>query len=100
MSTEQARADIAAFLAARDALTAILDTATPFTGEIPDDVPVTIAWGDRDRLLRPHQARIAQERLPKARFVPLPGCGHVPMTDNPELVADVLLQGSSAPSTP
>jgi pimeloyl-ACP methyl ester carboxylesterase len=95
MSREQARGDITAFIAAADALDAILDTATPFTGQIPGDVPVTIAWGARDRLLRPHQAKIAQEQLPGARFVPLPGCGHVPMTDNPELVADVLLRGSS-----
>jgi pimeloyl-ACP methyl ester carboxylesterase len=26
--------------------------------------------------------------------VRLPRCGHVPMTDNPALVADVLLRGS------
>ena len=95
MTPEQASGDIAAFLAAGDALTAILDTAIEFTGEIPGDVPVTIAWGDRDRLLRPHQAAIARQRLPKARFVTLPGCGHVPMTDDPQLVADVLLRGSS-----
>ncbi len=96
MSQEQATDDIAAFLGAQEALKAILDTATPFTDQIPGDIPVTIGWGTRDRLLRPHQARIAKERLPGARLVPLPGCGHVPMTDNPELVADVLLQGSAA----
>jgi hypothetical protein len=28
-------------------------------------------------------------------LVPLPGCGHVPMTDDPGLVADILLQGSN-----
>jgi pimeloyl-ACP methyl ester carboxylesterase len=95
MSAEQASGDLTAFLAAGGALTALLDAATEFTGEIPGDVPVTIAWGTRDRLLRPHQAKIAQKRLPKARFVPLPGCGHVPMTDDPQLVADVLLRGSS-----
>ena len=95
MSREQAAGDIAAFIAAGDALDAILDTATPFTGQIPGGVPVTIAWGTRDRLLRPHQAKIAEQQLPGARFVPLPGCGHVPMTDNPELVADVLLRGSN-----
>jgi pimeloyl-ACP methyl ester carboxylesterase len=96
MSPEQARGDIVAFIAAQEALKAILDTATPFTGEIPGDIPVTIGWGTRDRLLRPHQARIAKNRLPGAKLVPLPGCGHVPMTDNPQLVADVLLQGSSS----
>jgi pimeloyl-ACP methyl ester carboxylesterase len=27
----------------------------------------------------------------------LPGCGHVPMTDDPALVAEVLLAGSRLP---
>ncbi len=58
-------------------------------------VPVTIAWGDRDRLLLPRQAHRAQRAIPSARVVTLPGCGHVPMSDDPEQVASVLLQGSA-----
>jgi pimeloyl-ACP methyl ester carboxylesterase len=91
---EQAAGDMAAFLAAHDALEAILAQMTPFIGQIPADVPVTIAWGTKDRLLRPPQVLVAKARLPQARIRPLPGCGHVPMTDDPALVADVLLQGS------
>jgi pimeloyl-ACP methyl ester carboxylesterase len=91
---EQAAGDMAAFLAAHDALEAIVAQLTPFNGRIPDDVPVTIAWGTKDRLLRPRQVLVAKARLPQARIRPLPGCGHVPMTDDPALVADVLLQGS------
>jgi pimeloyl-ACP methyl ester carboxylesterase len=91
---EQAAGDMAAFLAAHDALEAILAQLTPFTGQIPADVPVTIAWGTKDRMLRPPQVLVAKARLPQARIRPLPGCGHVPMTDNPALVADILLQGS------
>ncbi|WP_119727979.1 alpha/beta fold hydrolase [Thermomonospora amylolytica] len=60
-------------------------------------VPVTIAWGTRDRLLLPIQMMRAQQRLPEARFVWLPDCGHVPMGDDPELVARVLLEGSDVP---
>jgi pimeloyl-ACP methyl ester carboxylesterase len=90
----QAAGDMPAFLAAHDALEAILAQMTPFTGQIPADVPVTIAWGTKDRLLRPPQVLVAKARLPQARIRPLPGCGHVPMTDDPPLVADVLLQGS------
>ncbi len=60
-------------------------------------MPVTIAWGTEDRLLRQGQAVRAQQRLPGARFVWLQDCGHVPMGDNPELVAKVLLEGSSTP---
>jgi pimeloyl-ACP methyl ester carboxylesterase len=59
-------------------------------------VPTTIAWGDRDRVLLPRQADIARRRLPKAVHISLPGCGHVPMGDNPELIAEVILRGSAA----
>ncbi len=94
LSPEQARGDMAAFLAARDALHAVLAGMTQFTGRVPADVPVTIGWGTRDRLLRPRQILVAKARVPEARLVPLPGCGHVPMTDDPDLVAGVLLHGS------
>jgi pimeloyl-ACP methyl ester carboxylesterase len=67
---------------------------TSFAGTC-DGVPVTIAWGTHDRLLRKSQAVRAQQCLPNARFVWLPDCGHVPMGDNPELVTKVLLEGSS-----
>ncbi|MCA1843614.1 MAG: alpha/beta hydrolase [Actinobacteria bacterium] len=57
-------------------------------------VPVTIGWGQRDLLLFPHQARRARRAFPNARFVPLPGLGHVPMADDPERVAALILEGS------
>lgn len=60
-------------------------------------VPVTIAWGTKDRLLLRSQAIRAQRRLPNARFVWLEGCGHVPMSDDPPLVAKVILEGSAHP---
>ncbi|HET9718517.1 MAG TPA: alpha/beta fold hydrolase [Solirubrobacteraceae bacterium] len=61
----------------------------------PLHIPVTIAWGDHDHLLLPRQAARAAVRVPGARIVPLPGCGHIPTYDNPELVARVLLEGCS-----
>ncbi|MFD3439751.1 alpha/beta fold hydrolase [Streptomyces sp. NPDC058685] len=64
-----------------------------FTDDIPD-VPVTIAWGTRDRLLFRRQGVRAKQAIPGARLVRLPGCGHVPMNDDPALVARVLLDGS------
>ncbi|QKW39790.1 alpha/beta fold hydrolase [Actinomadura sp. NAK00032] len=69
---------------------------TRFLGSCAD-VPVTIAWGTKDRLLLRSQAIRAQRRLPNARFVWLEGCGHVPMADDPPLVAQTLLQGSAHP---
>lgn len=58
-------------------------------------VPVTVGWGTRDRLLIPRQAERARVALPSARHVPLPGCGHIPMSDDPEGVAALLLTASA-----
>ena len=58
----------------------------------PADVPVTIAWAEHDRLVGPPKP----ERRPAgARFLVLPGVGHTPMWDDPELVAATLLEGSA-----
>jgi pimeloyl-ACP methyl ester carboxylesterase len=58
--------------------------------------PVTIAWGEHDRLLlsAPQAAR-ACERLPAARHVSLPDCGHLPTWDDPELVAWVVHEAAT-----
>ena len=56
----------------------------------PVSVPATIAWGLRDRVLPHSQAAIAQRRLPQARHLPLPDCGHVPVVDHPEMVLRII----------
>ncbi|MEW2390606.1 alpha/beta fold hydrolase [Streptomyces venezuelae] len=59
-----------------------------------DDVtglPVTVAWGTKDRLLLRRQGIRAKHTIPGARLVRLPGCGHVPMNDDPARVARVIL---------
>jgi pimeloyl-ACP methyl ester carboxylesterase len=56
------------------------------------DLPVTLAWGDRDRLLAP---RRPERRPTGSRYVVLPGVGHTPMWDDPEMIATTLLEGSS-----
>ena len=68
-----------------------------FTGSA--DLPVTIAWGTRDRVLLPRQALRARDQLPAARHVSLPGAGHVPMLDEPELVAELILATTAAART-
>lgn len=60
-----------------------------FTAE--PEVPVTIAWGAHDRILAPSQATRARAALPSACHVLLPACGHVPMSDDPELIASTIL---------
>jgi pimeloyl-ACP methyl ester carboxylesterase len=58
-------------------------------------VPVTVAWGTRDWLLLPREARRVPRALPSADFLWLRGCGHLPMFDDPALVACVLLDGAA-----
>jgi pimeloyl-ACP methyl ester carboxylesterase len=54
---------------------------------------VTIAWGDRDRVVgRPTGSR----RPPNARYLELPGWGHIPIWDDPEGVVELLLDASAA----
>ncbi|MFF5727270.1 alpha/beta fold hydrolase [[Kitasatospora] papulosa] len=64
-----------------------------FADDVPD-VPVTIAWGSKDRLLPRRQGIRARHVIPGARLVRLPGCGHVPMNDDPAAVARVVLDTS------
>lgn len=89
----QALADAVGFLPSVAAGTRIV-----FTGAIPD-VPVTIAWGTHDRIIRRPRAELVTRLIPHARLLSLPGCGHVPMSDDPALVAHVLLTGSDERST-
>jgi pimeloyl-ACP methyl ester carboxylesterase len=58
----------------------------------PEEVPVTIAWAERDRLVGPPKPA---RRPAGARFLVLPGVGHTPTWDNPELVGRTLLEGSA-----
>jgi pimeloyl-ACP methyl ester carboxylesterase len=75
---------------------AVVRSAREYTFTGTPDVPVTVAWGTHDRILQAHQAERAKERLPKARHVDLPGCGHVPMSDDPETVARLVLETTGA----
>jgi pimeloyl-ACP methyl ester carboxylesterase len=53
-------------------------------------VPVTLAWGDLDRIVRrPRQT------LPEWRTITLHGCGHIPTWDDPKQVARTLLLAST-----
>jgi pimeloyl-ACP methyl ester carboxylesterase len=78
-----------------DSLTYGLDYRFGDSGNLRD-IPVTVAWGRRDVLLPWWaQAPRARRRLPWAKHVTLPRCGHVPFYDDPELCARVLLEGSA-----
>lgn len=58
----------------------------------PEDVPVTIAWAERDRLVGPPKPH---RRPAGACFLRLADVGHTPTWDDPELIARTLLEGSA-----
>ncbi len=60
-----------------------------FTGVLAD-VPVTLAWGGRDRPAPPDEALRARERLPHVRHMWLPGGGSLPRGCDPETVAGII----------
>jgi pimeloyl-ACP methyl ester carboxylesterase len=62
----------------------------------PLPCPVTLAWSGEDRILPLDvNGAIARKRLPQARFVVLPGVGHVSMIDDPAGVADAILRAAA-----
>jgi pimeloyl-ACP methyl ester carboxylesterase len=65
-----------------------------FTDGAAITVPVTVAFGTRDRVLLPVVARRRGELPDQTRWVRLRGCGHVAMVDDPDATADLLLRAS------
>jgi pimeloyl-ACP methyl ester carboxylesterase len=58
--------------------------------------PVLIAWGTKDRLLLPLQGPRFVRRVPGARLQRLEGLGHIPMPDDPAVVAHTILALTTA----
>lgn len=65
----------------------------------PIDCPVRILYGTRDRIVRwpTHYPRLRQ-LLPEAEWIALEGMGHLPMWEQPELIARRILE-VTAPSS-
>ncbi|MFI5895025.1 alpha/beta fold hydrolase [Actinoplanes sp. NPDC051513] len=61
----------------------------------PIEAPVTVAFGSRDRLLLPSQSRHLGELPRETRLARLPGCGHVPMADDPGAVAALIVAATT-----
>jgi pimeloyl-ACP methyl ester carboxylesterase len=57
--------------------------------------PVTVAFGSRDRLLIRRSYRRLDQLPPDTRVGELPGCGHVPMADDPVAVAALVLASAT-----
>ena len=91
LTAEMVLADLDAFVGCT-AFDLVASAGRRYVFESPAPaVPVTVAWGVRDRILWPRQARRAAEVLPTAQHVLLAGCGHIPMGDDPDRVAELII---------
>lgn len=54
--------------------------------------PVTVLWGERDRLCIPDGAAKLAAALPHARIEMLPGCGHTPQVEAPDRVIQAIVE--------
>jgi pimeloyl-ACP methyl ester carboxylesterase len=63
----------------------------------PLPCPITLAWGQKESLFPvATYGKIARDRLTRATFDVLPDVGHVPMFDDPQLVARTILSVTGA----
>jgi pimeloyl-ACP methyl ester carboxylesterase len=60
------------------------------------DVPAIVIWGDADRLCMPAGAWELAELLPEARIEMLPGVGHTPQIEAPEVVVAAIAELATA----
>ena len=63
-----------------------------FLATAPISAPMTLAFGSRDVLLLPRQSRHLDQLPAGTRAETLPGCGHVPMADDPAAVAELIIR--------
>jgi pimeloyl-ACP methyl ester carboxylesterase len=62
------------------------------------DAPVTIAFGSRDFVLRKRQSRHLDQLPAGTRVGALPGCGHIPMADDPDAVTALIAASTRNPT--
>lgn len=97
LTADRARAAITAIGTSpgfRSVLRATLDRRYFRTTTI--DAPVTLAFGTKDAVLLPWQSRHVDQLPPQATVTSLPGCGHIPMSDDPAAVAALIRATCSA----
>lgn len=61
-----------------------------FSAQRDRNLPITVAWGTRDFVLPAAQRHRVADRFPQARIIPLRGLGHVPMSDNPARITEII----------
>jgi pimeloyl-ACP methyl ester carboxylesterase len=74
----------------------LLDTSESFPPLDPVPCPITVAWSGEDSLLLESvNGALARTLVPGARHLTLPGVGHVPMLDDPGLVAATIREATA-----
>lgn len=74
------------------------DAAHTLDGKLGEvRAPVTLLWGDADRLMPPSYAERVQRELPAARLRLIPGCGHAPQRECPEKLLPLLEEALERP---
>jgi pimeloyl-ACP methyl ester carboxylesterase len=84
-------ADLQGLARPREGFTELMGALDRWTPPRRSTVPTMVGWGQHDYLLPRAQARRLRTLLPEAHVVVLPGCGHIPMADDPALVAELIL---------
>ena len=96
LTPEYARTAVAAMGASPGFDAALRATATRrYTARSAITAPATVAFGSRDVLLLPRQSRHLDQLPAGTRSEMLPGCGHVPMADDPDGVAALIIRSAS-----
>ena len=67
-------------------------TSEPASGLNKITCPVLILWGTNDKLLSPAQGRRMAARIKTAKLRKLERLGHVPMSEDPGLISEIILR--------
>jgi pimeloyl-ACP methyl ester carboxylesterase len=60
--------------------------------------PTLVAWGDADQIVDPDYGRAFAAAIPGARFLLLPGTGHLPQLETPQLLFQAVWDFAAAPA--
>jgi pimeloyl-ACP methyl ester carboxylesterase len=62
-------------------------------------IPTLVAWGAGDQIVTPEYGRAYAAEIPGARFEVIDAAGHYPDVEQPDRLADLLVELSQTPST-